>query len=406
MKSSVKVINDPVYGFISIPDVLLLEILDQSVVQRLRRIRQMGLAHLVYPGAHHSRLLHALGAMHLAFRTLQSFRDKGVSFSDEERLALMAAILLHDVGHGPFSHALEGGLIPETSHEQLSQDIIQHLIPMPPDIKEMTLSMLRGTYPTPWFNDMVASQLDMDRLDYLARDSFFTGVSEGVIGAERILSLLTVKDGRLAIEEKGIYSIEKFLIARHLMYWQVYLHKTVLSAEFHLLLILRRIRKLWESGIPPVLPPHLKKLLEARTMNERLEAFARMDDTDISYAVKWWAEEAEDDWLKDLSRRLVNRKLFKTFILETQIPEARIAELRSFIDTTLGSGAYEYYMMTGTLANLFYNAATKPILILNKKDALVPAEEASSTIRALAENVRQVKYYLLLPDFAAEGFKL
>jgi HD superfamily phosphohydrolase len=406
MRSSVKVINDPVYGFISLPDPLLLEILDQPVVQRLRRIRQMGLAHLVYPGAHHSRLLHALGALHLASRTLQSFRDKGIFFSDEERLALLAAILLHDVGHGPFSHALEGGLIPEASHEKLSEAIIQHLIPMPSPIKEMTLSMLRGSYSTPWFNDMVASQLDMDRLDYLARDSFFTGVSEGVIGAERILSLLTVINGRLAIEEKGIYSIEKFLIARHLMYWQVYLHKTVLSAEFHLLLILKRFRTLWENGCPQVLPHNLRKLLEARSEYERLEAFARMDDTDISYAVKWWAEEAADPWLKDLSRRLMNRQLFKTLMLNSPPPPETVGNIRSKIQEKLGVGADAFYFMTDSLKNPFYNPTQNPILIVKKNGELLPAEEASATIKALAENVRQEKYFLLLPDFVTEELRL
>lgn len=402
MRSSVKVINDPVYGFISLPDPLLLEILDQPVVQRLRRIRQMGLAHLVYPGAHHTRLLHALGAMHLASRTLQSFRDKGIAFSNDERLALLAAILLHDVGHGPFSHALEGGLIPEASHEKLSEAIIQHLIPMPSALKDMTLSMLRGNYSTPWFNDLVASQLDMDRLDYLARDSFFTGVSEGVIGAERILTLLTVKDGRLAIEEKGIYSIEKFLIARHLMYWQVYLHKTVLSAEFHLLLILKRLRTLWENGTPPVLPHNLKKLLEAGTVNERLKAFALMDDTDISYAVKWWAEEADDDWLRDLSQRLLNRQLFKTLISDTPLPADKLENIRMTIQKQKGAGADAYYMMTGTLKNPFYQTTQKPILILKKNGDMVPAEEASATIKALAEHIRQEKFFLLVPDFAMD----
>ncbi|MCS6979995.1 MAG: HD domain-containing protein [Flavobacteriales bacterium] len=400
MRATTKLINDPVYGFISLPDPLILNILDHPVVQRMRRIRQMGLAHLVYPGAHHTRFLHALGAMHLAARALQNLREKEIPFTPEERLALLLAVLLHDVGHGPFSHALEGSLIGPDSHETLSGKIIEQFIPLPEPIRSMCLAMLRGTYPKPWLNDMVASQLDMDRLDYLARDSFFTGVSEGVIGAERILSLLTVAEERLAIEEKGIYSIEKFLLARHLMYWQVYLHKTVLSAEFQLLLVLRRLKDLWAQGQRPPVPESLKALLEAESELARLEAFTRLDDADISYGLKLWAQPCDDLWLGDLSRRLLERRLFKTLLWETSPDNSLLERLKVRIDERLGAGAHLYYLKHGPLTNRFYDSHGQPVFIRTRAGRRMEATEYSPTIRALAHHVAVEKYFVTAPDFA------
>ncbi|MCX7769036.1 MAG: HD domain-containing protein [Flavobacteriales bacterium] len=405
MVRRLKVLNDPVYGFITLSDELLLEVLDQPVVQRLRRIRQMGLAHLVYPGATHHRLLHALGTMHLTARTLQNFRDQDIPFTTEERLALLVATLLHDVGHGPFSHALEGALSEVGSHEALSALILETLIPLPEEIRSKALHMLQGTYPVAWFNHMVASQLDMDRLDYLGRDSFFTGVSEGVIGSERILSLLTVSDGLLAIEEKGIYSVEKFLLARHLMYWQVYLHKTVLSAEFHLLNILRLARTLWKQGEAVSMPHNLERLLIASTPREKLEAFAQLDDADISYGIKMWAG-SKDPWLRDLCCRLLERRLFKTFILPTAPSPELLETLRNRVTNRLGQGADSYYLYHGPLINDYYHCDHMPILVRTKKGQLLPAHRISPTIDALARNIVTQKYFVMIPDFLARDEQL
>lgn len=405
MGRGLKVLNDPVYGFITLSDELLLEVLDQPVVQRLRRIRQMGLAHLVYPGATHHRLLHALGTMHLAARTLQNFREQGIPFTPEERLALLVATLLHDVGHGPFSHALEGALSEVGSHETLSALILETLIPLPQDIRSRALQMLQGAYPVAWFNHMVASQLDMDRLDYLARDSFFTGVSEGVIGSERILSLLTVSEGLLAIEEKGIYSIEKYLLARHLMYWQVYLHKTVLSAEFHLLNILRLVRNLWKQGQPLPMPHNLEKLLAAPAPQDRLQAFAQLDDTDISYGIKMWAG-VQDTWLRDLCCRLLERRLFKTFIIPVAPSPDLLETLRRRVNEKLGQGAADYYLYHGPLINDYYHCDHMPILVRTKKGQLWPAHRLSPTIDALARNILTQKYFVMIPDFLARDEQL
>jgi len=397
-----KTLNDPIYGFISIADELILKIIDQPVMQRLRRIRQMGLAHLVYPGANHTRLSHAIGAMHLAMRGLQILKEKGVSFSNEERLALLSAILLHDIGHGPYSHALEGALTGRIPHEQLSIEIIEEFIDLPPEIKSMVIQILKGIYEKPWINQMVASQLDMDRLDYLGRDSFFTGVSEGVIGSDRIISLLTVADNNLAIEEKGIYSVEKFLIARHLMYWQVYLHKTVLSAEYHLLLILKRLIYLKMKEQEPWMPPNLKKLMEATSKLEKLYSFVKLDDTDIGYAIKTWTTH-DDIILKELCMNLINRKLLKVKFFQEPISQDIIRYLSQRINEIWNSDeTSEFFLMHGQVTNIFYHPEKNPIYILSKKGTINKADKASKTISSLSQHVEIQKFYLLMPDFLVD----
>jgi HD superfamily phosphohydrolase len=290
-----KIINDPVYGFISIPTELIYDLIEHPYFQRLRHIKQLGMTHLVYPGALHTRFHHALGAMHLMKMAIETLRSKDHVITNEEEEALTIAILLHDVGHGPFSHALEHTIVDGISHEDISILLMNKLNIEFKGQLTTAISIFNDTYPKKFLHELVSSQLDMDRLDYLNRDSFFTGVSEGVISSDRIIKMLNVKDDHITIEEKGIYSVEKFLIARRLMYWQVYLHKTVIAAEQMLVKILERSRALTLSGQDLFATPALKHFLtnklstEAFTEDDHLEIFTRLDDTDIMSAVKVWA---------------------------------------------------------------------------------------------------------------------
>jgi HD superfamily phosphohydrolase len=292
-----KIFNDPVYGFITVSDPLHQHIINHPWFQRLRRITQGGLSHLVYPGAHHTRFHHALGAMHLMEQALLVIQRKGTPISDAELQAGMAAVLLHDIGHGPFSHTLEGVLLSGVHHEALTLEIM-HILNAEFDGKlTLAIQMFLGTYPRPFFNQLIASQLDVDRLDYLRRDSFYTGVAEGVIGSERIIKMMVVMNDELLIEEKGIYSIEKFLIARRLMYWQVYLHKTVLGAEALLHQIFRRARLLIQEKVDLFSTPALHFVLqsspERALHSELVNAFVQLDDSDVMSAVKVWSSHSD-----------------------------------------------------------------------------------------------------------------
>ena len=309
-----KIINDPVHGFITIDHPVLFNILSHSYYQRLRRIHQMALAHLVYPGAVHTRLLHSLGAYHLMRIALNELKNKGIEITTDEEIAAKAAILLHDIGHGPFSHALESILIPNADHEHIGLQIIHEMNNQFSGALDLALQILTDKYHKPFLHQLISGQLDVDRMDYLTRDSFFTGVSEGVIGYDRIIKMLTVHDDQLMIEEKGIYSVEKFLIARRQMYWQVYLHKAVLSAEKMLVKIIERAREIYKATdvLMNIYSP-LDYFLNSFTgiMNkEALEKFCRLDDDDIMYAVKKWSSHP-DTVLSTLCRNLLNRKLLK-----------------------------------------------------------------------------------------------
>lgn len=329
-----KIINDPVYGFITIPNECIFDLMEHPFVQRLRYIKQLGMTHLVYPGALHTRFHHVIGAVHLMEQAIQVIRKKGHEISQEEERAVLVAILLHDIGHGPFSHALEYDIVSGVSHEQISAYFIEELKSDLPEYKadlDLALLIFGNNYSSkPFLYQLVSSQLDMDRLDYLTRDSFFTGVSEGIVGTERIIEMLNVKDGQLVVEEKGIYSIEKFLVARRVMYWQVYLHKTVVSAEFMLINVLRRAKKLAMEGAELFASPALKFFLtqtitkvDFETNPEVLKTFAQLDDFDIMGAVKVWQQHS-DKVLSLLSTNLVTRKLHKVEISKEPISESRI----------------------------------------------------------------------------------
>jgi len=369
MNSIRKIINDPVYGFITISDPLIFDVISHPFVQRLRRIHQMAFAELVYPGAVHSRLHHALGAYHLMSNALSELKSKGVDITREEEQGAKIAILLHDIGHGPYSHALENVLINNVAHEQLSIGIIKYLNEIFKDRLSTALDIFTDKYPKPFLYQLISGQLDVDRMDYLSRDSFFTGVSEGVIGYDRILKMLTVKDDRLMVESKGIYSIEKFLVARRLMYWQVYLHKTVLSAEKMLVMIIHRARKLLENGnalvsTAPALDVFLKKtVISFDTKN--LELFCALDDYDVMSTIKKWMNE-KDIVLSTLCRLLVNRDLLKVEFSVEKPDECRIEKLKNTVAQELGISQEEaeYLVFSGEAVNTTYNPGDERINIL------------------------------------------
>ena len=290
-RNKLKILNDPIYGFITIPNELVFDIIEHKYFQRLRRISQMGLSYLVYPGAHHTRLLHALGCMHLMQKAVRVLRRKGIEISDKEEEALYLAILLHDVGHGPFSHAMEHSIVEEVSHERISTFFMEQMNKEFEGKLDMAIAMFNGEYPRKFLCQLISSQLDMDRLDYLRRDSFYTGVVEGNINSERLISMLNVMNDELMVEEKGVYSVEEFLLARRLMYWQVYLHKTGVVAEQLLIRVLKRAKELWQMGNKLFASSSLTYFLENKITEKTfdlntLETFARLDDSDILAAMK------------------------------------------------------------------------------------------------------------------------
>ncbi|MFN4079351.1 MAG: HD domain-containing protein [Saprospiraceae bacterium] len=374
-----KIFNDPVYGFVSVPRGLLLELIDHPYFQRLRRIRQVGLASYVYPGALHTRFHHALGALHLMQQALGVLRQKNAPVSDAEYEAACAAILLHDIGHGPFSHALEHSLV-SLRHESLSLQFMQALNREFGGALDMAIDIFEGRYCKPFLHQLVSGQLDMDRMDYLNRDSFFTGVSEGVIGYDRIIKMLDVHQGELVVEEKGIYSIEKFLIARRLMYWQVYLHKTGVAAEQMLIQLLRRARALTLTGSPLEVSSDMRWFLtpDAHPDPDALLArFARLDDTDITAAVKSWRK-SDDFTLAFLARGLLDRRLFRLKWRPEPLSDQALEVLYAQIQSQLGPEALPEYLATrGMAANQAYDESGEPIRILFKDGSVRNLTECS-----------------------------
>lgn len=371
-----KIINDPVYGFITLDHPLLLDIIAHPYYQRLRRIYQMAFANLVYPGAVHSRLHHSLGAYHLMCNALIELKRKGIEITDEEELAAKIAILLHDIGHGPYSHALENELLKDVHHETISILIIQNLNDHFNGQLKMAIDIFTNAYPKKFLYQLVSGQLDVDRMDYLTRDSFFTGVSEGVIGYDRIIKMLTVHDGNLMVEEKGIYSIEKFLVSRRLMYWQVYLHKTVLSAEKMLVKIIRRAKELIRTGSrvnasTETLDFFLQNQDAHLTMEDHLEKFCRLDDTDVMSTIKNWSSHP-DKVLSMLCTALENRKLFKVKIQAEKFDENSIENYKKEISSKLGISMHEtaYFVFTGEADNTTYNTLDERISILFKDNSV------------------------------------
>lgn len=396
-----KIINDPVYGFISVPDRFIQQLIDHPYFQRLRRIKQMGLAHYVYPGAHHTRFHHALGAMFLMDEALKILRDKGVDISDEERLGALAAILLHDIGHGPFSHALENTIVKGVSHEKLSLAFMEVLNEEFGGKLDTAILIFKGEYHKTFLCNLVSGQLDVDRLDYLRRDSFYTGVSEGIVGAERIIKLINVSGNELVVEEKGIYSVEKFLIARRLMYWQVYLHKTVISTEFLILNILKRVKELSETGRELFAGRALDELLKRKEPitdpREIIPMFSKLDDSDIAACLKEWAED-EDPVLSELCERILNRRLFKILLQNTPFSDDVMAQVGAALAKSGTAGRYPQYFFTdGSVQNTIYSTRSSPIRIQMKNGEVRDITEVSETIASLKQVENQKKYFLLYP---------
>lgn len=400
-----KIFNDPVYGFISIPNEIIFDLIEHPFMQRLRRIKQLGMTHLVYPGALHTRFHHVLGAMHLMNHAISVIRRKGHEITEEEERAVLMAILLHDIGHGPFSHALEFDIVNGVSHEEISGFFIQRLGLEFGEELERALMVFRNQYHKPFLYQLVSSQLDMDRMDYLNRDSFYTGVSEGVIGSERIIEMLDVKDGNLVLEEKGIYSIEKFIVARRLMYWQVYLHKTVVAGEYMLINILRRAKELTLKGedlfASPSLSYFLKHNITKADFKENpgvLTHFAQLDDFDIMGAIKVWQDHS-DFILSDLSKRLVNRKLFKIEIAKEPFTQEEIAIKKKTVMDRFGISEEEvhYFVYTEALKNSAYSQEKQNINLLMKNGNTIDLSLASDNLNISALTKPVEKYFLCYP---------
>jgi HD superfamily phosphohydrolase len=387
-----KIINDPVYGFISIRHAFILELIDHPWFQRLRRIAQLGLSHLVYPGALHNRFQHAIGAMHLMQNAIDELRLKGNEITDEEEVSLLCAILLHDIGHGPFSHALEYTIASEVHHERISSLMMNRLNEHFQGKLTMAIAIFNNEYPKKFLHQLVSSQLDMDRLDYLARDSFFSGVVEGQVGSERILKMLDVVDDQLVVEEKGIYSIEKFIVARRFMYWQVYLHKTVLSAEFMLVNALRRAQELARSGVELHCSPALRHFLYHKVTLSDLEGdsaalgyYAALDDFDIAAALKVW-QQHEDRVLSMLASHLVNRRLFKIEIQREPFTPNRVNSEIDRVAAKYGFSNEEaaYFVIHSSVDNRAYNSQFDVIRILMKDGSVRDAAEVSDHLNIAA----------------------
>lgn len=380
-----KIFNDPVYGFITVSDRLILQLIDHPYFQRLSRISQVGLSHFVYPGAHHTRFHHALGALHLMQQALDGLRAKGVSISNEEYRSAQIAILLHDIGHGPFSHTLENTILEGMDHESLSLEIMKLLNLHYNGELETAIAIFTGAYQKQFLHQLVSSQLDVDRLDYLMRDSFYTGVAEGIIGSERIIKMMQVVDDQLVIEEKGIYSLEKFLIARRLMYWQVYLHKTVLSAELLLMLIMQRAKSIAATGKELFCTSALQKFLypKASTLSQSamLEEFARLDDFDVLASIKEWCND-EDHVLSDLCKRLIQRRLFKAVWWNEEPNKMHMQRIIQTIASTYGFDDKEasFYVRSERIVQLPYDSSKGEIMIRMKNSTLKTIFEASDNL--------------------------
>ncbi len=399
-----KIINDPVYGFISIPDEFIFDLIEHPWFQRLRRIRQLGLTDYVYPGANHSRFHHAIGTMHLMTLAIEQLRSRGQEITDNEARGVLCAILLHDIGHGPFSHALEHSIIPELHHEELSVMFMEELNREFGGKLDTCIQIFKGTYHKKFLHQLVSSQLDMDRLDYLNRDSFFTGVAEGTVGSDRIIKMLDVVNDEIVVLEKGIYSIEKFLLARRLMYWQVYLHKTVLSAENLLVNMLRRARHLSESGVELFSTNALKFFLEGKYSTsdgfrntELRDAFAGLDDYDIFASAKEWMNHS-DPILKELSTRLIQRKLLRIQLDNQPFSKEKVEALQQAWQMRgYSSDESSYFVFTGEIINSAYKDGDDKINICLKDGQIMELRQASDQLRlsVLTESTR--KYFLCYP---------
>ncbi|HAN17843.1 MAG: phosphohydrolase [Bacteroidetes bacterium GWC2_33_15] len=397
-----KIVNDPVYGFINIPSEIVFDIIEHKYFQRLRRIKQLGLTEFVYPGAVHTRFQHTLGAIHLLNSAINGLKAKGHEITEVEEEAVTLALLLHDIGHGPFSHTLEKVILEDYSHEQLSLLFMNELNEQYNGKLTLAISIFKNEYPKKFLHQLISSQLDMDRLDYLSRDSFYTGVSEGVVSSDRIIKMLNISNDQLVVEAKGIYSIEKFLIARWLMYWQVYLHKTVVSAEQLLLNIFKRVRELIRNNenmyLPDELAFFLKPSTKKYTEKEILENFSCIDDTDIIVSLKKWSNE-KDKVLSTLSLNILHRNLYKIEIQNTPFEASRIENLLLATSKKMNFSENEtgYFVFTNHISKNAYSAFDDKIQIVYKDGKVVDVADASDMLNMSVLSKIVHKYFLCYP---------
>ncbi len=401
--NKLKIFNDPIYGFITIPNTLIYDLIQHPYFQRLRRISQMGMSYLVYPGAHHTRFHHALGCMHIMQKAIQTLQFKGVEITKEEENALLIAILLHDIGHGPFSHAMEHSIVEDVHHEAISLLFMNQLNEEFDGQLALAIQIFKGEYHKKFMYQLISSQLDMDRMDYLKRDSFYSGVAEGNINSDRLIQMMNVQDDFLVIEEKGIYSVEKFLVARRLMYWQTYLHKTSVVAEIILTKILKRAKELTQNKVILHCSQSLSFFLNTKVSTENfdsktLQTFAYLDDYDIMGAIKEW-QFSSDFVLSSLCKMILERDLLKIQITEDKPQKEKLLALKEKISTmhSLTDKEASYFVFKGKLKNQAYSKLDEPILILKKDKTIEDVAEASdqSYLKALSKPV--TKYFICYP---------
>lgn len=406
--NKLKILNDPVYGFISIPHFLIFDLIEHPFFQRLRRIKQLGTGSYVYPGALHTRFHHTLGAMHLTKLAVDVLKSKEVEISEDEEVGVIVAILLHDIGHGPFSHALEHSIVKDVSHEDISLMFMQVLNEQFEGKLNTAIQIFNDTYPKKFLHQLVSGQLDMDRLDYLKRDSFYTGVSEGVISSDRIIKMLNVENDELVVDVKGIYSIEKFIIARRLMYWQVYMHKTVVAAESLLVHILKRAKHLAEKGEELFATPAFKLFLyhnfhknDFLENPELLTQFALLDDNDVTSSIKVWTKHS-DLVLSNLCSALIDRKLFKIEINNGKIAKEKLDEKLQKVQAKfdISKEDAKYFVYKGELINNAYNPKQEKINILFKDGSIKDVADASDQLNISVLSKAVKKYYICFPKWA------
>ena len=401
--NKLKILNDPIYGFITIPNPLLYDLIQHPYFQRLRRISQMGMSYLVYPGAHHTRFHHALGCMHIMQKAIEVLRFKGISITKEEENALYIAILLHDIGHGPFSHAMEHSIVENVNHEAISLLFMNKLNEEFEGKLALAIQIFKGEYHRKFMLQLISSQLDMDRMDYLKRDSFYTGVAEGNINSDRLIQMMNVVDDVLVIEEKGIYSVEKFLMARRLMYWQAYLHKTSLVAETILTKLLKRAKDLTQKGV--VLPASealqffMKNKVELDDFNHSvLHQFSQLDDFDVVGALKSW-QNHDDFILSSLSKMIINRDFLKIKLSSEKFSADEIQNLIEQFskESNISQHEVHYFIFKGKIKNQAYSKDAEPIRIWKKDKTIEDVAEASDQLNLKALSKPVTKYYLCYP---------
>ncbi len=402
-QTKLKILNDPIYGFITIPNERIFKIIEHPYFQRLRRISQMGMSYLVYPGAHHTRFHHALGCVHLMQKAVRVLRYKGVEISNEEEEALLIAILMHDIGHGPFSHAMEHSLVEGVDHETISLLFMEKMNSEFNQSLTLAIRIFKGSYDRKFMNQLISSQMDMDRLDYLKRDSFYTGAVEGNINSERLITMLNVVNDELVVEEKGIYSVEKFLIGRRLMYWQVYLHKTSLVAEQLLIRVLKRAKELIDQGDKLHASGSLMFFLENKVAredfdNDTLEMFSRLDDNDVISAMKDWMY-SDDFVLSNLCEMVINRNLLKVKIKKKRPAPEKLQKRSEALQKKYGISEKEasYFVFQGEIANLAYKREKDNINILHKNGKINDVVKVSDQFNLKALTNTVTKYYMCYP---------